>query len=172
MVERIPAVCGVYAWFRNAEVVDTGDGETYYKALIQRASHTYGVPRESFLGPSIEISLTPRTDISGRELPQLRAACDNAKFRAWMTTALSSISTFLPPLYVGATINLRSRIGTHLKPGSPLRTRFDGAGIRLEEITLRYVMLPELGHDSVGLDKEVEAIMANILIPGFSVRYG
>jgi hypothetical protein len=169
---RIPPLPGVYAWFRTIEfkpgAVD--DQAQFVNAIRRRATHQYGVVRAGFLGPNYDVSVTPRTD-PDLAMPALEGACQHPEFRAWFQTVLRAVGGFLPPLYVGKAGNLRTRLSTHLKPGSDLRLRLESAGIELDEVVIRYVIVPRRETEK-GLEREIEALLSYYLVPGFTIRYG
>lgn len=172
IIERIPPVAGVYAWFRGINAPQTDDPESFYAELVARARHTYGVTRTQFIGPSLHVSVTPTTDFETKALPALREACESPEFRRWMRSVIGGLAQFLPPLYVGKAGDLRLRLSQHLRPDSELRRRLSEAGIGLNELILRYVIVPRDASVSGSLEREVEALLSYLLIPGFSVRYG
>ncbi len=89
--------------------------------------------------------------------------------RLQVCEVLQQLALVAPVLYVGQTRNLRRRILGHCRGGSKLNDRVAAAGLRLDHLSLRYLLVPELG---VGERRLLERVITHICLAPLSMQAG
>ena len=138
----------------------------------------------SSVGPYSQVSIETTTPNLGEaKLAQLRKLDDTRI--AWLNQVELQVQR---PLYIGITVNLASRMNSHMTPGSRLRGYMDAAGVDISECGLRYYTPPysitgeaedkdeEGVADAIGdadpVPNDVRALLRLSLDPPIRIRLG
>lgn len=186
VLDRIPdAQGGIYAWFRTFKFRDLPD--EFAEDLLAAIRAPKFQTRSGDIAPYYELELRSKGSIpSGKETSLKRALQDPAFLNA-MKFSLEWAMLFQMPLYVGKSIDLKSRISQHLKSGSVLRRRLMDAGVDIEQTYLLLVPAPatqepaepsaepaDSSDDERLSSYEIlfEEVFSRLFNPGFTIRLG
>ena len=175
VVNRIPECPGVYCFLRKIEISSRQPPAEFSSAVCQLVGSELAARRSGTMRPSYEVELTTRGNLAAAKQDLLAQFCRRDGVREFLGGILE-VATFLQaPLYVGYTNCLPTRISTHLKTASPLRSRLERAGISLESSLLLTFETDELllsDEEADSLANVAEDIISQICRPGFTIRYG
>lgn len=181
---------GIYAWFRGFDISDEPDD--LYDSLMDAIVAPKFQRRTGVLAPYYEVALSSKGAMPDGKRKSLEAALKRQDVVEMFNAALKWSILFQAPLYIGKSIDLKARIGQHLKSKSPLRSRLSEASINLDKCQL--LLLP-IGSDA-GLAQEdqdvqgegevgdvdemqehqdeliFEEVFSRIFNPSFTVRIG
>jgi hypothetical protein len=182
--ERIPLVPAVYAW-QVAPVSDPfvlSSSEKMIEAVQRLAYSPILSIGASTLAPRRGEARSVRrgfvefdrirfgaTTPSAEEVQELRDLAATPEGRTKLRDYLAAAAEFAPVLYVGETKNLRSRVLQHLGEGSPLRTRIEACGLSVDDLSLRYILVPGLSPRS---RKFIERLLTHFCLAPLTVRAG
>ena len=194
ILSRIPDnTSGVYAWYRNLRIDSnvSNNPETFVSQVLQELYKPHCITRETRLPPSHRLIVKPETVFSARKQEALHYHAANPYFRELIISLLHNCILFQQPMYIGKTLNLRSRIGSHLAVESILRERFADAEHDIEQCRLLILCSPqeitcttseyidiEAEHDLESefsyLEPEalIEDILSRLFLPSFTINYG
>ncbi|WP_193211131.1 hypothetical protein [Luteolibacter marinus] len=109
------------------------------------------IERSGAIKPYYDVTIRSKSWFSDGKRDSLRTAVEDPAFRQGLISTLNLAVLLQAPLYIGKAIDLRQRIGTHLKEGSTLRERLNQASVDLDRTLL--LLLP---NPLIGLDRESE----------------
>ena len=149
------------------------------------------------LAPYYQVSIASKSGFSESKRRDLSKAVKNKDFKETLQFCLDWSILLQAPLYIGKSIDLRSRISQHLKSGSDLRNRLSEAKIPLDNCQLLIVPLgdsdslsttnlseleethdasPEISSldaEKEWVDEEIfEEIFSRLFNPSFTIRLG
>src|SRR5262245_9781381 len=83
IIDRIPNVPGVYAWFRsfNLPSASNSTAEAFAQYLIEQAQAKHCLDRRGSLPPLYEIVLRSRKQVSAGKQASLLRLCESQQFR-------------------------------------------------------------------------------------------
>jgi hypothetical protein len=185
VVDRISGgVAGFYAWFRVYQFRD--DANEFADDLVDAIRSPKFQSRTGDVPPYYEVSLSSKSYIPEGKEKALREALKDEEFRTSMKHAMAWSMLFQAPLYVGKSSNIKSRVGQHLKNGSPLRQRLGAAGIEMDRTYLLIVPTPVQSQDHGATDAVsddldgtsspyellFEEVFSRLFNPTFTIRLG
>ena len=103
------------------------------------------------------------------EIERLGGLVDSAEGRVKMLKLLELFGSVAPIVYVGQSKDLRARIRKHLSKGSSLSSRVESCGLFMENLTLRYVEVPDF---KLADRRLLERIVTYICLAPLSMRAG
>ena len=121
---------GIYAWFQTYKYSD--DPKVLYEQLVSDIERPKFTEREGTIAPYYHVGIRSFGKLSDGKRERIREALEDIDFRQHLHHAIGNSILFQAPLYVGKATNLKKRIGQHLSPTSPLRTRLKAVGIDLD----------------------------------------
>lgn len=192
MLNRIPdCTPGVYAWYRNFKIdsVEFDNPDNFVSKVLKELYKPHCVTREARLPPSHKLIIQPETVFSARKQEALNYYAGNPHFRELVISLLNNCILFQQPMYIGKTLNLKSRISNHLALQSVLRERFKNAEHEIEECRLLILCSPEditcFNSEIINTEEETESefssiepealiedILSRLFLPSFTVNYG
>jgi hypothetical protein len=179
-----PATAGVYAWFRCFAYPE--DPDLLFKHLMKDIDRIKFAERTGSIKPYYELSLRSKSWISESKKIRIRKALKEDLFKNRLLETLDQSIFLQTPLYIGKSLNLKSRIEQHLGEESPLRTRLADAQIDISET--RILLIPT--EDSIevedlsSIDNDenqaeptnneelMEEILSRLFSPQFTLRLG
>lgn len=184
VIDRISGgLAGFYAWFRVYQFRD--GAEEFADDLVDAIRAPKFQSRTGDIPPYYEVNLSSKSYIPEGKEKALRAALKDEEFRTSMRHAMAWSMLFQAPLYVGKSSNIKSRVGQHLKNGSPLRQRLGAAGIEMDRTYLLIVPTPdqtaESNDDASADDADgtasayeliFEEVFSRLFNPTFTIRLG
>lgn len=189
VTSRIPETwSGVYVWYRSfipdSKLVE--DPEKFFEFILEELYKKHCSSREASIPPSYGIVLKPQIFFPKQDL--LRKFSKDKSFRELVLSLLDNALIFQQPLYIGKSEDLRSRIKSHLKETSVLRSRLREANHEIDQCKLLLIKTGEyfskIAEDIDELDidegeipeKEseqlIEDILSRLFLPSFTLRYG
>lgn len=109
-------------------------------------------------------------ELSRKKLMTLSSIALDSKTRGGLYDLIrETTDTFGPVLYVGEAASLKSRIGEHCKPGSPLQLRLRQHQLTIEDTTLVITPLPAASKEERQL---AEQVLTHILVAPYTFRAG
>ena len=163
ILSRIPDnTSGVYAWYRNFRIDSTisNNPETFVSQVLQELYKPHCITRETRLPPSHKLIVKPETVFSARKQEALHHHAANPCFRELVISLLHNCILFQQPMYIGKTLNLRSRIGNHLAIESVLRERFADAEHDIEQCRLLILCSPQeitgITYEDIGAEDDLK----------------
>lgn len=170
---------GIYAWFRNFKI--RSEDKEFTQDLLEALAAPKFQTRTGTVGPFYEVNVESKTGVSEGKRDALLAALQRPDFVSSVRHALEWGVLFQAPLYIGKSIDLRTRIGQHLKADSQLRLRLDSVSINLDDCFL--LILPiasdddskEIEDNPSETDSDellIEEIFSRLFNPGFTLRIG
>lgn len=192
ILSRIPDnMPGVYAWYRNFRIDSTvlNHPETFVSQVLQELYKPHCVTRETRLPPSHRLIVKPETVFSARKQEALHYHAANPYFRELIISLLHNCILFQQPMYIGKTLNLRSRISNHLALESVLRERFADAEHDIEQCRLLILCSPQqitcTTYEDIEAEEDIESefsylepealiedILSRLFLPSFTINYG
>ena len=192
ILDRIPDnTSGVYAWYRNFKINSdvSNHPESFVSQVLQELYKPHCITRETRLPPSHRLIVKPETVFSARKQEALHYHAANPHFRELIISLLHNCILFQQPMYIGKTLNLRSRISNHLAVESILRERFKDAEHDIEQCRLLILCSPQEITCTSSKDIEaeddiesefsylqpealIEDILSRLFLPSFTINYG
>ncbi len=173
-LESVPEQPGVYAW-RLRFGVGLGemmDCPSFYKALDAELTLPTGGLPEVAVRPSFRHG---PARIGGGSLSESKQAFLRNRFGAprslqYVARFVGELDRFAPPIYVGSSLKLRTRLKEHVAGGTEFAPYMrDVLGRQLTQVGLSYWVIPrELAHppaDAETLVKSLEMIAQIFLAP-------
>jgi hypothetical protein len=182
VLDRIPtAQNGIYAWFRGYKFRKDVEGLAEDLGAALRAPKFQ--QRTGSIAPYYELTLRSKTTFSEAKQGELKSALQKEEFRHNLSRALEWSILFQSPLYVGKSLDIRTRITQHLRPDSDLTLRLRSAEIELSQCYLLTMPLASLEESSLkdnnadstrdhGDEALFEEIFSRLFNPLFSIRLG
>lgn len=191
VLSRVPETwSGVYVWYRSfvsdSKLVE--DPERFSEFILEELYKKHCSSREASIPPSYGVVLKPQSLFPKEDL--LRKFSKDKSFRELVLCLLDNALIFQQPLYIGKSENLRSRISSHLKETSVLRSRLREANHEIDQCKL---LLIKTGEYQLKIDKDIdetvidedeselpekesekliEDILSRLFLPSFTLRYG
>ncbi len=125
---------GIYAWFRTHRF--SGSPAEIVTQIVNEAQSPKFLAREGAVEPYFNVKVSSRGNFSPSKTAALEAAMEDKQFRDGLLQAFKWSIFFQTPLYIGKAGCLQTRIRSHLKPDSILRSRLRDAGIDLSNTLL------------------------------------
>jgi len=134
-LERIPAgTSGVYAWFRSFDY--SNDADELFEQLMSDLRSPKFQERSGSIKPFYELTLRSQTWFSPGKMASLQAAVQDPAFRSGLLATLNHSILLQAPLYIGKSIDLKSRVTAHLAEGSILSKRLGEANVEMSRTLL------------------------------------
>jgi hypothetical protein len=174
VVARIPAVPGVYAWFKRIELRLPDASPAEFFEALRVASCSPHMPKLSAqIGPVHAVRLNSSRKLGESTSAQLRKLCESREFRAYIYGLLSQPHFLNSPLYIGKADDLRQRAKSHLDGSSGLLERLSEAQIDIRRCYLGWTPTPDMEElANFGVSRVVEDLVSQIFTPPFTLRYG
>ena len=147
-LERIPTgTSGVYAWFRSFDY--SNDPDELFKQLMGDLHSPKFQERTGSIKPFYELTLRSQTWFSPGKMESLKSAVHDPSFRAGLLATLSHSILLQAPLYIGKSIDLKSRVAAHLTEGSILCKRLSEANVEMGR-TLLFIIPNQIDEHQFG----------------------
>ncbi len=112
--------------------------------------------RTGSIKPFYELTLRSQTWFSPGKMESLKSAVHDPAFRSGLLATLNHSILLQAPLYIGKSINLKSRIAAHLTEGSILCKRLSEANVEMRR-TLLFIIPNQVDEHQIGKDTANES---------------
>lgn len=165
----------VYAWYRRLDVHAHVDSqERFVQRVLDLVTAKLSCRFRGKLGYLYALEVQEcAAPLSERRIELLAALAKSAAFRHGLAELLDAATFLQAPLYIGKAVNLRRRIGQHVRGSTDLRAQLESAGIPMTECILRHCYFSD---DTVGRLLDVQDADADeamvVLIEELLTRLG
>jgi len=178
--DLVPSASGIYLWRRRLAAPDlceaSAEGciEWILSTTRQPAARLSRVP----LSPCV---WSDGLQIGGGELSRekmsaLEAVASNRRVRKLLGDYVGNLSGFTPPIYIGQTNNINTRVKQHLKGETGLYGYVaNDLGLDWNDLAFYFLILSihtDLSEDAQTLQELLEMIAQNVLAPFATKRMG